>query len=160
MTNYKEPMIAVTLQRVREGVFHVFRGEDILVLNSGQPEHDACRALLVQGITGTLVTRHRGENYDSGRMDIEWGATHTSVPGDGKYYERLSQEKYEAAMERARAFINAADLAPTPAEQAAYHAAKAAMVSGEARAEEEGAVTLSPERFEQIEAWLEAGTGE
>ena len=47
---------------------------DVLLARTADPEHDACRALLSQGITGKLITRWAGSNHDSMILDIEKGA--------------------------------------------------------------------------------------
>jgi hypothetical protein len=69
----------------------------VLVANSIQPEHDACRALLAQGITGTLVTHHAGEAHPSLAMGIAWGARVRGAPPD---FQELSQEEFNEAMSR------------------------------------------------------------
>lgn len=54
-----------------------FEGEQLLT--SADPEHDACRALLARGITGTLVTRWKGAAHDAMRLDIERAAGFRTV---------------------------------------------------------------------------------
>ena len=91
------PTIEVALHPVREGVWSVMRGGVVLVASSIQPEHDACRALLAQGITGTLVTRHAGEAHQSLAMGIAWGARFRGAPPD---FQALSPEEFTEAMSR------------------------------------------------------------
>jgi hypothetical protein len=50
-----------------------------LVESAGDPEFEACRALLARGITGTLVTYSPGGSVPRMRVDIELGAKLTTL---------------------------------------------------------------------------------
>lgn len=67
----------IEIEPIGRGKFCVRHEGEILLAGTHDPEHDACRALLAHGITGTLVTRWRGSRIDSMRMDIARGATWT-----------------------------------------------------------------------------------
>jgi hypothetical protein len=54
----------------------------ILVESSRNPEFDACRALLAQGITGHLEIWRAGRSAPDARLDIERGAKLTTEEGD------------------------------------------------------------------------------
>lgn len=97
MSRLESPTIEVALHPAREGVWSVMREGVVLVANSTQPEHDACRALLAQGITGTLVTRHAGDPHQSLAMSIAWGARFRGAPPD---FQELSPEEFNEAMSR------------------------------------------------------------
>lgn len=65
------------IEPIGRGKFSVRHEGEILLAGTRDPEHDACRALLAHGITGTLVTRWLGSRIDSMRIDIARGATWT-----------------------------------------------------------------------------------
>jgi hypothetical protein len=50
-----------------------FAGE-LIVEGSSNPEHDACRAMLARGITGTLLLLDCDTGKERSRIDIERGA--------------------------------------------------------------------------------------
>jgi len=54
----------------------LYQGE-ALIESARNPEHDACRALLARGITGTLEVWHRGASHAGSRIDIACGAKWT-----------------------------------------------------------------------------------
>lgn len=54
--------------------FEVTHNGKTLIESSRDPEHDACRALLAKGLTGTLETYHPGGTVARMRLDIERGA--------------------------------------------------------------------------------------
>jgi hypothetical protein len=47
---------------------------EIIVASSADPEHDAARALLDRGITGTMAVRHKGAGFTASAWDIEAAA--------------------------------------------------------------------------------------
>jgi hypothetical protein len=51
----------------------------VLIESAGDPEFEACRALLGRGITGTLVTYSPGSSVLRMRVDIEQGAKLTTI---------------------------------------------------------------------------------
>lgn len=57
-----------------------WRGE--VLLAARDPEHEACRALLAKGITGTLRVRWKGAAHDASVLDIEIGAGRTTREND------------------------------------------------------------------------------
>jgi hypothetical protein len=54
----------------------------VLVESSRNPEFDACRLLLVKGITGMLEVWHTGATFAAMRLDIAKGATLTVEDSD------------------------------------------------------------------------------
>ena len=58
------------------------RSPRAFIESSRDPEHDACRALLALGITGTLETRHAGSAIVSMRKDIERSAGRTVIENE------------------------------------------------------------------------------
>ena len=76
-------IVRVTLERIGSGArgdrYRVTHAGLVLVESSRDPAHDACRALLALGLTGTLETRHASSPIVSIRMDIERGARRTVI---------------------------------------------------------------------------------
>jgi hypothetical protein len=73
-----EPLIATLLPRQSGGKHYYtysveFAGE-LIVEGSNNPEHDACRALLANGITGPLLLLDCATGKERSRIDIERGA--------------------------------------------------------------------------------------
>ncbi len=60
-------------------IFRVWHADRILIDRTDDPEIDACRELLANGITGRLTTYHKGNPTPCLRMDIERGATLRTV---------------------------------------------------------------------------------
>lgn len=57
---------------------------DTLIESTKNPEFDACRAFLAEGITGTLEVWRHGKSHPDWRLDIENGARWTvSEPNSG-----------------------------------------------------------------------------
>ena len=55
----------------RSGRYRVWHVGKVLIKRARNPEHEACRALAAQGISGRLETRWRGKGVVAMRMDIE-----------------------------------------------------------------------------------------
>jgi len=73
-----EPLIATLLPRQSGGKHYYtysveYQGE-VIVAGSNNPEHDACRALLTKGTTGTLLLLDCATGKERSRIDIERGA--------------------------------------------------------------------------------------
>jgi hypothetical protein len=62
--------------------YRVHHGGTVLIESTGNPEFDACRALLAKGITGGLEMWHRGDGIAALRLDIEKGARLTVEESD------------------------------------------------------------------------------
>lgn len=100
-----EPALII-LERDRNAAdlkWHAWWGDRMLCHSSPQPEHDACRALLVLGYSGKIRTRHQRAPHDAMTMGIAWGARRTAESG---YFKVLNDADYEAALAAARAFPN------------------------------------------------------
>ena len=73
-----EPIIATLIPRKSGGknyyTYSVKFAGELIVNGSINPEHDACRALLTKGITGTLLLQDCGNGKGRTRIDIERGA--------------------------------------------------------------------------------------
>lgn len=61
--------------------YRVTSSGGVLIESARDPEHEACRALLAKGITGTLVTFHPGGKVARMRLDIARGAGLTVTEG-------------------------------------------------------------------------------
>ncbi len=61
--------------------FRVTHNGATLIESSRDPEHDACRALLALGLSGTLETYFPGGTVARMRLDIEQGAKLTVSEG-------------------------------------------------------------------------------
>ena len=74
-----------------------------LIESAGDPEFEACRALLARGITGTLVTYSPGGSVPRMRVDIEKGAKLTTVESakDGPRFARYRPHPSSAREEDA-----------------------------------------------------------
>lgn len=73
---HAQPVEVIEIAKAGLGEKQMFsvtwRGRELL--RSRDPEHDAARALLAKGITGTLRVRWRGAAHDASRVDIERAA--------------------------------------------------------------------------------------
>lgn len=73
-----EPIIATLIPRKSGGknyyTYSVEFAGELIVNGSTNPEHDACRALVAKGITGTLLLQDCGSGKGRTRIDIERGA--------------------------------------------------------------------------------------
>jgi hypothetical protein len=72
------PLIATLIPRKSGGKHYYtysvqFSGE-VIVQDSNNPEHDACRALLAKGLTGTLLILDCATDRERSRIDIERGS--------------------------------------------------------------------------------------
>ena len=72
------PVVATLLPRQSGGKHYYtysveYQGE-VIVSGSNNPEHDACRALLTKGVTGTLLLLDCATGKERCSIDIERGA--------------------------------------------------------------------------------------
>lgn len=81
LSQWLRSIVRATIFPAGRGRFNPSVGGEQIVTGSREPELAACRVLLGQGITGTLVTRHHGEDIDAARINIERGAQLT-VPDE------------------------------------------------------------------------------
>lgn len=77
-------MHTIEIERASPNTYTVWYKGDVLITNSRNPEFDACRVLLERGITGRLITRHKGSNVISFVLDIQKGAELTVLEGRGR----------------------------------------------------------------------------
>jgi hypothetical protein len=74
-----EPIIATLIPRKSGGknyyTYSVEFAGELIVEGSTNPEHDACRALLAKGFTGTLLLQDCSSGKGRTRIDIERGAS-------------------------------------------------------------------------------------
>jgi hypothetical protein len=78
----EDGVIKITIERthirgVRGQHFRVYADGAVLVEDTWNPEHDACRALVARGITGRFETWWRDSQHGSMRGDIETCAKQT-----------------------------------------------------------------------------------
>jgi hypothetical protein len=62
--------------------YRVIHSGVTLIESSGNPEFDACRALLARGITGLLESWHKDAHFAAMYLDIEKGARLTVQEGE------------------------------------------------------------------------------
>jgi hypothetical protein len=72
------PLVATLIPRKSGGKHYYtysmeFAGE-LIVEGSNNPEHDACRAMLAKGLTGTLLILDCATGRERSRIDIERGS--------------------------------------------------------------------------------------
>ena len=72
------PLVATLIPRKSGGknyyTYSVEFAGELIVEGSNNPEHDACRALLANGITGTLLLLDCATGKERSRIDIELGS--------------------------------------------------------------------------------------
>ena len=71
----------VVLRYLGSGRYSVEWQGQALLASSDDPEFDACRALLVRGVTGKLLTRHGGSAHHAMLLDIQRGASSRTEEG-------------------------------------------------------------------------------
>lgn len=82
-------MHTIEIERTNPTTYTVWYNGSVLIEHSRNPEFDACRTLLEKGITGRLITRHRGSNIISFVLDIQKAAELTVL--EGKTSPRFSK---------------------------------------------------------------------
>jgi hypothetical protein len=80
--------------------YRVFHNGKVLVANTRNPEYDACRQLLAQGITGLLEVWHRGASVPALRLDIEAGARWTVLESSGEGPRLVRWRPHPGAIDR------------------------------------------------------------